>query len=266
MNAPAMQPSRTVAPDTISLAACIPVPGFGILPVNAYVVRAAEPMLIDTGLASLREPFLEQLFAAVDPADLRWIWLTHVDADHVGNLAAVLERAPNARVITTYLGMGKMGMHGLPLDRTWLLNPGQELSLGDRTVSAFRPPVFDAPETTALLDRKTGACFSADCFGALLQEPVESASDIAAGALDEGVIGWTCVDAPWLHQVDPAKFDQALQAFNAMAPGIVLGSHLPPAENMTERLTATLRRALTAPPFVGPDQRALESLFAAPAA
>lgn len=263
MNTPVMQASRIVAQDTVGLSAYTPVPGFGVLPVNAFLIKARDPMLIDTGLASLRAPFLEQVFNAVDPLDLRWIWLTHVDADHVGNLAPILEKAPNARVITTYLGMGKMGMQGLPLDRVYLLNPGQEIDLGDRTISALRPPVYDAPETTALFDCKTGVCFSADCFGALLQEPAESASDIAPDVLNAGLIGWTAVDAPWLGQVDANRFDAALRDFTSLAPSTLLGSHLPPATGMTDRLATSLRGALTAPPFVGPDQAALESLFAA---
>src|SRR5690606_11978650 len=120
------------------------------------------------------------------------------------------------------------GMQGLPLDRVFLLNPGQEINLGDRTIRALRPPVYDAPETTALFDRRTGSCFSADCFGALLQEPVESAADIAPDALNQGLVGWGSVDAPWLNQVDAARFDAALRDFTALAPEMILSSHLPP--------------------------------------
>jgi glyoxylase-like metal-dependent hydrolase (beta-lactamase superfamily II) len=77
--------------------------------------------------------------STIDPADLRWIWITHMDFDHIGNLAAVLELAPQARVVTNYLGMGKMGLIGLPQDRAWLLNPGQSLDVGDRRLHALRP-------------------------------------------------------------------------------------------------------------------------------
>lgn len=39
-------------------------------------------------------------------------------------------------MITTFLGMGKMGLHGLPVERVHLLNPGQRLAVGDRELVA----------------------------------------------------------------------------------------------------------------------------------
>ncbi|QKQ26676.1 MBL fold metallo-hydrolase [Candidatus Reidiella endopervernicosa] len=91
--------------------------------------------------------------SVVDPKDLRWIWITHADMDHLGNLEAVLSEATNARIVTTYIGMAKMGLHGLPLVRVFLLNPGQSLNVGDRQLMAVKPPTYDAPETTGLLDK-----------------------------------------------------------------------------------------------------------------
>ncbi|MBD3162841.1 MAG: MBL fold metallo-hydrolase [Candidatus Eisenbacteria bacterium] len=261
MNGPSMLEPRNVGPETDMLSALLPVPGFGVLPVNAFLVRAAQPMLIDTGLAGLRSDFLDRLRSTIDPRDLRWIWITHTDPDHLGNLAAVLEEAPQARVVTTYLGMGKMGLHGLPLDRVYLLNPGQSLDLGDRRITAVRPPTFDAPETTGPFDKKTGTLFSADCFGALLAAPAESANDLAPDTLRDGLVTWTTVDAPWLHQVDERLFTETLAEVRSLDPKLVLSSHLPPAAGMTETLIAHLASARTAGPFVGPDQAAIERMM-----
>jgi hypothetical protein len=36
----------------------------------------------------------------------------------------------------------------VPLDRVHLVNPGQQLTVGDRTLTAVKPPVFDNPATT----------------------------------------------------------------------------------------------------------------------
>src|SRR4051812_41428368 len=107
MEAPTMMGAQLVAPDTTCLTSYCPLPGLGILPVNAFVIKAAEPILVDTGLSALREPFLDALTQTIDPDDIRWIWLSHMDADHVGNLEDLLAIAPNARVVTNFLGMGK---------------------------------------------------------------------------------------------------------------------------------------------------------------
>lgn len=92
--------------DVVVLADSIEVPGLGHLPVNSFLLRADEPVLVDTGLPGSREEFLDHLWAACDPADLRWIWLTHPDRDHTGSLQQILDAAPQARVVTTFIGLG----------------------------------------------------------------------------------------------------------------------------------------------------------------
>src|SRR6185312_11873119 len=115
---------------------------------------------------------------AIDPADVRWIWLTHPDRDHTGGIFALLEAAPNARVVTTFSGVGIMSTESpLPMDRVYLLNPGQTLDVGDRTLTGFRPPLFDNPATVGFFESKSGIFFSSDCFGA----PMSSADLASAG-------------------------------------------------------------------------------------
>jgi len=263
MNQPVMYIPQTVAPETISLSAYMPVAGFGVLPVNAFVIRAAQPVLVDTGLAALSDQFIADLETVIDPRELRWIWITHADADHTGNLRRVLELAPNARLVTTFLGMGKLAMQGLPVDRAYLLNPGQSLQVGDRALQALAPPTYDAPETTALFDEKTRTLFSADCFGALLGEPAETANGIATDRLAQGMIAWANVDAPWLHSVDEHRFQQQLEAVRQLGAERILSSHLPPANGMTGTLLSHLASARTAPAFVGPSQEEIERVMSA---
>lgn len=249
--------------DTHRLTAYAPLPGLGLLPVNAFVIRAKEPVLIDTGLAAQRESFMQALSGVIDPADLRWIWVTHMDADHIGNLQAVLDAAPEARLVTTYLGMGKAGLLGLPLERCHLLNPGQSLQVGDRELLAVKPPVFDAPETTGLLDRRSGTLFSSDSFGALLQDTAEDAEQVSAPALREGMRLWASVDAPWLQVIDEDKFQASVDALADLKPARLLSSHLPPASaRMLEALVSNLKDAPAQPAFVGPDQAQLELMMA----
>jgi flavorubredoxin len=255
--------SRMVAPGTTAINSYLPVPGFGVLPVNAFVIRSQEPVLVDTGLAALQTEFLRELHSVLDPEDIRWIWITHADADHVGNLKAILAEAPNARVVTTYLGMGKMAMQSLPLDRVYLLNPGQSLNVGDRKLRAIAPPTFDAPETTGLFDEKTATLFSADSFGALLEKPSENASDINSEMLREGCMSWATVDSPWLSIIDPAKFADRLGEIEKLNANTILSAHLPPAKGVTRQLLDYLMEAHRAPAFIGPDQQALEKMMAA---
>ena len=263
MDKPAMFESKQYIPDITSLVSYLPVPGYGVLPVNAFVIKARQPVLIDTGLAALRPEFMNELRATIELEELRWIWITHADIDHLGNLEAILAESPNARVVTTYIGMAKMSLHGFPLDRMFLLNPGQTLDVGDRTLLAVKPPTYDAPETTGLFDHQSGTLISADSFGAMLQEPADAAADIDPKALREGGHTWASIDAPWLGMIDIDKFGATLTAIEQLNARTILSSHLPPAINMSKTLLNNLADAYRAPTFVGPDQQMLEKLMAA---
>lgn len=260
MSLPTLLPATPAGADTHLLTTYAPLPGLGVVPVNAFLLRARQPVLIDTGIGALQDAFLHELGRLIDPVDLRWIWVTHADADHVGSLRRLLELAPNARVITNYLGMGKLGLLGLPLDRVRLLNPGQQLDVGDRQLLALQPPVYDAPETMGLFDSRTRHLFSSDCFGALLDREYDSAEAIAPITLRKRMQLWATIDSPWLHAVGRDRLAPALRVVSALAPARVLSSHLPPAMGATTaRLIDELMGACDAPPFVGPDQAALEA-------
>lgn len=262
MTPPTMLEPRRIEPDLAVLPSWLTVPGAGRLPVNSAVLRARQPVLVDTGLAAVRDGFLAALEEVIDPSDLRWIWITHTDADHVGNLPQVLERAPQARVVTNFIGMAKMGLLGLPTDRVLLLNPGQTLDLGDRELVALRPPVYDAPETMGAFDRSSRTLFSADSFGALLDQPVDDAGDIKEEELRAGLLAWSGVDAPWLSNIDPSRFARSLDSVRDLGVERVVSAHLPPAHGMMDRILKHLVEAPGRDPFVGPDQAAFEALLA----
>lgn len=208
MNQPHMLAPKSVAIDTQVLPASCPVPGLGVLPVNAFLIRSSEPMLVDKGFAGVRDDFLATLRAQIDIKDIRWIWITHTDPDHVGSLQQVLQEAPDAKVITTFLGMGKLGLLQVPItpDRVYLLNPGQSLDVGDHCVVAVRPPCFDAPETTGFYDARSGALCTADCFVTVMPQVTPEATDIDPSDLRDGLITWATIDAPWLSVLDGKVF------------------------------------------------------------
>jgi flavorubredoxin len=263
MDKPTMFKPYRAGPDVDVLPSYFPIPSLGIIPINAFVLKASQPVLVDTGLGLLSDEFIEALRSVIDPADLRWLWLTHCDPDHIGSLHRLLDEAPRVRVITTFLGIGKMSLfQPLPMDRVYLLNPGQSISVGDRTLTAFKPPTYDAPETTGFYDPISSAVFSADCLGALMSEPVENAAEIASEDLRQGLVKWMTVDSPWLHVTDDTRFAATMNCVRELAPKVILSAHLPAAHNMADTLFGHLAAVPTAEPFVGPDQPGLEAMLA----
>jgi len=251
------------APDIDVLTTAFPIPGLGHLAINAFVLHGEEPVLVDTGPGVERDDFLATLESVIDPRDLRWIWLTHTDGDHVGALGRLLAEYPDITVITTFLGVGIMSVSDpLPMDRVHFVNPGQRITLGSRTLHAFRPPTFDNPSTTGFFDTGSGTLFPSDCFGALLQEVPENAADLSDGELRDGQVFWTTVDSPWMHGVDRGVLARELDAVAGFEPSLILSSHLPAAPgSMIDRFVASLAAVPDAGPFVGPDQAALEQML-----
>ena len=244
------------------------VPGIGFLPINAYLLHAREPVVVDTGPGLPDRDFVRALAAVIDPPDVRWIWLTHPDRDHTGGLFDLLDAAPHARVVTTFLGVGIMSTERpLPLDRVYLLNPGQLLTVGDRRLHAFRPPLFDSPATVGFYDDRSRTCFSSDCFGAPLPT-VElartgDARDIPADELRAAQLLWAAVDSPWVHTVSTDRYLPTVRSMAHLNPDVILSTHLPPAIGAATQLLDMLAQAPSADPFTGPDQQALEQMLTA---
>ncbi|MGE0322589.1 MAG: MBL fold metallo-hydrolase [Polyangiaceae bacterium] len=267
MFAPRAFDSFQVTSDITCFPSTIPVPGFGALPVNSYLIEADQPVLVDTGMPGFAPHLIDALRKRLDPSQLAWIWLTHCDADHLGALPQLLALAPSARIVTNYLGMGKLSMRQeLPPERFYLINPGQSLDVGDRKLTATTLPSYDAPETMGLFDAKSSAVFSSDCFGALLDEADAEHVQHTSAALDpvklaRGLKLWTSVDAPWLAAADAATFHEQLNHLAALRPRLVLSAHLPPAVDSLAWLAAQLDDARRAPRFVGPDQAMLEAML-----
>jgi glyoxylase-like metal-dependent hydrolase (beta-lactamase superfamily II) len=259
--------SHAVSSDLTVLASAAELPGLGHLPVNCFVLHAAQPVLVDTGMPVDREPFLDALWSAVDPADLRWVWITHPDRDHTGALMQVLDAAPQAQVVTTFLGMGILGLeYDIPPQRVRLLNPGQSLDVGDRSLHAFRPPLFDSPATTGFTDSSSGATFTSDCFGAPISDLslalADDAAEVTAQELRAAQHMWAGVDSPWVASVDRQRWADELHAFAQHGLDLVLSTHLPPVRGQAQALLHMLETAPETPPFVGPDQAALEAMLA----
>jgi glyoxylase-like metal-dependent hydrolase (beta-lactamase superfamily II) len=253
------------SPDVHVLPSDFALPGVGAMPINAYVLLAEEPVLVDAGIAIDRADFLAALSSIVDPQALRWVWLTHDDADHTGNIEAVMELAPNARLVTPGFAALRMGSWWpVPLDRVYAIRPGDELDVGDRRLRALQPPLFDNPMSTGFVDGKTGALFSVDAFGALLPESTQNLDEVPPEALAGGMLGWATSDSPWSHLVDRDRYLSVLDGVRRLEPSHIFSSHLPAASGMSlEKFLGILETVPDAEPFVGPNYEEFGHIVAA---
>jgi glyoxylase-like metal-dependent hydrolase (beta-lactamase superfamily II) len=253
------------APDVHVLPSHLPLPGTGVLPVNAYLLMAEEPVLIDTGLGFDGDEFVAAVSSVVDLRELRWVWLTHDDADHTGSIQRVLELAPNATLVTHGLSALRMGTWWpVPMERVHAIRFGDEVHVGDRTLTAVAPPLYDSPLSVGVVDRSTGSLFSVDAFGAIIPEPTQDASDVPPDVLAGGMLGWATTDSPWAHIVDRDRFGQVLDRVRRLQPTRIFSAHLPAAGGTSlETFLDVLVTVPDAEPFMPPDSHEFAEMIAA---
>jgi len=255
--------------ETTVFTSIAPVPGAGVLPINAFLIKGKQPVLIDTGIFPERDEFLEALGSVIDPKDIAWMWITHGDRDHTGAMTRLLELAPNARVAASFMTVGILsaGSEPIPVERAYLVRDGSTLDVGDRTLVAFRPPTYDNPGTLGFYDPKQKLTISSDCFGGVMPTPedalAEDVASIVEGDVTAGMLLWGSADSPWVHCIDETKFAESIAAFAGHGEtSTVLSTHLPPIRGNLDRHLKTLSMLPSATPFVGPDQAALEAMLA----
>jgi len=131
---------------------------------NAYLVRGSEKtVLIDTVDPPMVNELLEQL---KDVSQLDYVISLHSEQDHSGTIPQVLEKYPNAKLITTPKAKGMlMDLLQIPEAFFTPVEDGETLSLGDKTLTFIHTPWVHWPEIMVAYLKEDGILFSCDFFG-----------------------------------------------------------------------------------------------------
>src|SRR5262245_12980479 len=232
---------------------------------NSMVSKGAEPVIIDTGTIANREQWLADVFSLVAPEDVRWIFLSHDDIDHTGNLEQVMERCPNATLVASWALQERHGnAFEFPMARMRWINDGDTFDVGDRRLHAVRPPVWDSPTTRGLFDDRTGVYWGVDAFATPMPLGVtETVAELDPEFWADGLAMFVHnALSPWLSLVDPAKFAAACNAVEALGMRAIATAHSPLiTEEMVDKAFALTRELplIPAPPV--PDQVALDAII-----
>lgn len=254
-----------VAPDTFVIPELVPGPPGAFVTLNSMVITGAEPVIVDTGNELSRYDWMEAAFSLVDPADVRWIFLSHDDHDHIGNLPAVLDACPQATLVTNWFTVERtVRAMTLPLDRMRWVNPGESFDAGDRTLVAVRPPIFDSPTTRGLYDSKTGVYWAVDSFASLLPGHVTETDEVPEELWQESFTFFAQMVSPWVSMTDPAQFIATVDEIARLRPTAVAGGHMARLQGKRLEVAMDLLRALpTAPVAPLPGQADLDALLLA---
>jgi len=132
---------------------------------NAYLIVDEKIALVDT----VKEPFREELLARVaeivDPAKIDYVIVNHLERDHFGSFAQVMEVAKNAKVYASE--RGKKGIVDVYGDR-WAVTgvkTNDRLDLGAKTLRFAEIPMLHWPDSMVTYVEPDNVLLSSDAFG-----------------------------------------------------------------------------------------------------
>lgn len=233
-----------------------------LVALNSMVIRAAEPVVVDTGEAANRDQYLADVFGIVEPEDVRWVFISHDDVDHTGNVNALMAACPNATLVVNWFIVERMGAAlEVPPARWRWVGDGESFEAGDRVLHALRPPIFDAPTTRGLFDPTTGVYWASDSFATPMLTPVRDASELDRDFWRDGLAMFGQYISPWLDLVDDARYQATVDRVAALGARTLVGCHTPAVSGarVVEAIEVT-RRIPTATVPAQPDQAVLDQI------
>ena len=131
---------------------------------NAYLIEGSEKtVLLDT----VNPPMANELMAQLEGVSkIDYIVSQHAEQDHSGTIPQVLEKYPDAKVISTPKAKGLLvDLLQIPEEFFITVKDGETLSLGDKTLKFIYAPWVHWPETMVTYLEEDKILFSCDFFG-----------------------------------------------------------------------------------------------------
>ena len=134
---------------------------------NSYIIIGSEKIaLIDTVDASMPEVILKNLMD-LNISRIDYIIAHHGEQDHSGSIPDVLKAYPMAKVVTNAKCKSElMDLLLIPEDKFIVIQDGEEVSLGDKTLRFIFAPWVHWPETMLTYLPEDKILFSCDFLGA----------------------------------------------------------------------------------------------------
>lgn len=131
---------------------------------NAYLIKGSEKtVLIDSVDPAMTHILMNQLESV---PDIDYVVSHHTEQDHSGTIPEVLNKYPNAKVVSTPKAKEMLADHlCIPAEKIIAVNDGETISLGNKTLHFIHTPWVHWPETMVTYLKEDNILFSCDFFG-----------------------------------------------------------------------------------------------------
>ena len=134
---------------------------------NSYVILDDKVALMDTVDKRGMEQWEKNLTAALDGRAVDYLIIQHLEPDHAGSIARLVELYPEVTLVGNAKTFQMLPQFfDLPLEgHTLTVKEGDTLSLGSHTLTFVMAPMVHWPEVMVTYDETDKVLFSADAFG-----------------------------------------------------------------------------------------------------
>lgn len=134
---------------------------------NSYLIKGSEKTaIIDTMYPPKTKEYLKRL-SENQVGKVDYIIANHGEQDHSGSIPALLEKYPNAIVVTNpKVAENIKSMLFVPEEKIKVISDGEELSLGDKTLKFIFAPGVHWPDTMFTYAKEDNMIFTCDFLGA----------------------------------------------------------------------------------------------------
>ncbi|MGF7186673.1 flavorubredoxin [Desulfitispora alkaliphila] len=132
---------------------------------NSYLIKDEKIAVVDGVMASFADQWLENLEQLVDFSKIDYVISNHSETDHSGSLLALMEKAPQAKVIVTQKGKEHVQKQ---CHKDWnfqVVKTGDKISLGSKEVIFVEAKMLHWPDSMMTYLTGDNILFSNDAFG-----------------------------------------------------------------------------------------------------
>ncbi|NLU27878.1 FprA family A-type flavoprotein [Acetivibrio thermocellus] len=148
---------------------------------NSYLLMTEKPTVIDTVDIEFGKEYVDNLSKIIDPENIEYIVINHVEPDHAGALPALAAKAKNAKIVTTKLASELLkDMFKLHNREFAIIKDGDTLDIGGKTLSFFETPYLHTEETMITYVNENKILFPCDIFSTHIAN-YELFNDLAKG-------------------------------------------------------------------------------------
>jgi len=144
---------------------------------NAYLVRGAKTALVDTVKHGFVPEMLARVRSLVDPAEIDYIVVNHVEPDHNGGLPEVMAACPNAKVVASKSGVAGVAEYhdGLTVGE---VGTEDVIDLGGKTLHFIPMPMVHWPDSMFTYCPESFTLMPNDAFGQHVASSQRFASEV----------------------------------------------------------------------------------------